>query len=84
MGAVYRKTDMCDAVVCNSPCATNRNSPANSSPTISPGSAVPSRTARKPSARHTTTANTSAAKVERRPICMIGAMSAATSLMAIC
>ena len=45
---------------------------------------VPSVNARPRSERHTTTASTNAANVERSPICMMGAMSSATSLMAIC
>jgi len=43
MGAVYKNTTMCEALVWRRPSATNKNSRANNTPTASPGKSVPSR-----------------------------------------
>jgi hypothetical protein len=84
MGAVYKKTTMCEALVWRSPSPTSKNSSPNNNPTTTPGRQVPSlRRIRSPRIAIISPTST-AATPERRPIWNTGAMSAAVALSTTC
>ena len=84
MGAVYKNTTMCEALVWRKPSATSKNSSPKSRPTTIPGRQVPSlRRMRSPRAAIIISTRT-AATPERRPIWNTGEISEAMALSATC
>ena len=84
MGAVYRKTVVCEALVRAIARPTSRNSSENRNPSSRPLGSEPSANARRPSDTSTQVPKNTAAMAKRTVSCITGGVSAATPFIATC
>ena len=84
IGAEYRNTMVCAAVVCARASPSRRNSSENSKPRPSPLGSVPSANERGPSRMSTIVPKNSAEQAKRIASCIVGATSVATPFITTC